>query len=114
MTLLGHKLLNIRTTVHLALQTFTQSRHRRRHGPFYVDRSIKLEQDVVSSHWSDGPEEVLAHVGLLQRVALIHFKRGGNFSRRVHVDLMQQRFQEVFILREQKAKEVKTANRKCK
>ncbi len=72
--------------------------------PFYVDWPIKLEQDEVSCLRSNGPEEVFPHVGLLKCMTLIHFKRGGHLCRRVHVNLMQQRFQEVFILTQQKTK----------
>ena len=38
----------------------------------YAHRSVKFEEDVVSCSGSDGPEEVLPQVRLLQRVTLIH------------------------------------------
>lgn len=40
--------------------------------PLYANGSVKFEEDVVSCSGSDGPEEVLPQVGLLQSVSLVH------------------------------------------
>ena len=36
-----------------------------KHVPLYAHRSVKFEEDIVSSSRSDGPEEVLSQVRLL-------------------------------------------------
>lgn len=95
--------------------------------PLYADRSVKLEEDVVSCSRSDGPEEVLSQVRLLECVTLIHLRDTthtfssdssshggcrrdtfvvrhlhgcGDLSWGVDVHLVEQRLQEVFVLQD--------------
>lgn len=87
-------------TLQLEKEKENWSQEKRCWSPFYADWTVKLKEHIVSCHGSNGPEEILSHVGLLQRVTLIHLKRGGHFCWWINMDLMQQWLQEVLILKQ--------------
>lgn len=69
-----------------------------RHWPFYAEWFEESESDEVSSGGSEGPEEVLPQVSLLQGEVLVGFQAGAHLRRRVDVLFPQGLLAKVFVL----------------
>jgi len=78
-----------------------------RHWPFDAERFEESESDEVSGGGSEGPEEVLPQVSLLQGEVLVGFQAGAHLRRRVDVLFPQGLLAKVLVLGGCKAKEQK-------
>lgn len=75
-----------------------------KHWPFDTEWFEESESDEVSGSGSEGPEEVLPQVSLLQGEVLVGFQAGAHLGRRVDVLFPQCLFSEVLVLGGHKAK----------
>lgn len=74
-----------------------------------MERFEESESDEVSGSGSEGPEEVLPQVSLLQGEMLVGFQAGAHLGRRVDVLFPQRLFPKVLVLGGHKAKGQKRA-----
>lgn len=78
-----------------------------KHWPFNAERLEESESDEVSGRGSEGPEEVLPQVSLLQGEVLVGFQAGAHLCRRVHVLFAQGLLAKVLVLGGHKVKRKK-------
>ena len=67
--------------------------------PLDADRGEEANTDEVPGHGSEGPEEVLSQVGLLQREVLIGLQASGDLRKGIGVTLVKRLLPKVLILR---------------
>lgn len=68
------------------------------HTPFDADGREEADADEVPSYRSEGPEEVLSQVGLLQGEVLVRLQAGGHLRQRVGVAFVQGLLAKVLVL----------------